>query len=51
MHTRLAGMNPICAVWNPMTQMIKLFTAASTQPCQHRLPTKIVEPMVSAQDR
>ena len=40
-----------CAVLNPMTQMIRLFAAASTQPSQHLLPTRIVENTVSAQDK
>jgi hypothetical protein len=35
-------MKPSCAVLNPMTQMIRLFAAASTQPSQHLLPTRIV---------
>src|ERR1700730_1479995 len=43
-------MEPSCAVLNPMTQMIRLFAAASTQPSQHLLPTRIVERIVSTQD-
>jgi len=44
-------MKPSCAILNPMTQMIRLFAAASTQPSQHLLPTRIVENTVSTQDR
>jgi hypothetical protein len=44
-------MKPNCAVLNPMTQMIRLFAAASTQPSQHLLPTRIVEQTVSTQDK
>jgi hypothetical protein len=44
-------MKPSCAVLNPMTQMIRLFAAASTQPSQHLLPTRIVEKIVSTQDK
>src|ERR1700693_834176 len=34
-----------------MTQMIRLFAAASTNPSQHLLPTRMVEKIVSAQDK
>lgn len=34
-----------------MTQMIRLFAAASTQPSQHLLPTRTVEQIVSTQDK
>src|SRR6185369_6448646 len=34
-----------------MTQMIKLFAAASTQPSQHLLPTRMVEKIVRTQDK
>ena len=34
-----------------MTQMITLLTAASTQPCQHLLPTRMVEQIVSTHDK
>ena len=34
-----------------MTQMIRLLTAAITQPVQHLLPTRIVEKTVSTQDK
>jgi hypothetical protein len=44
-------MKPSCAVLNPMTQMIRLFAAASTQPSQHLLPTRILEKTVSTQDK
>ncbi len=44
-------MKASCAVRNPMTQMTRLFAAASTQPSQCLLPTRIVEKIVSTQDR
>jgi hypothetical protein len=44
-------MKPSCPVLNPMTQMIRLLTAASTQPVQHLLPIRIVEKTVSTQDK
>src|SRR6266436_4559110 len=44
-------MKASCAVLNPMTQMIRLFAAASTQPSQHLLPTRIVEKIVRTQDK
>jgi hypothetical protein len=44
-------MNPNCAVFNPMTQMIRLFAPASTQPSQHLLPTRIVEITVGTHDK
>jgi len=44
-------MNPNWAVLNPITQMIRLFAAASIQPSQHLLPTRIVEITVSTQDK
>jgi len=44
-------MKPNCAVLMPMMHMMTLFTVANTQPSQHRRPTKIVEVMVSTQDR
>jgi hypothetical protein len=34
-----------------MTQMIRLLTAASTQPAQHLLPIRIVEKTVNTQDK
>jgi hypothetical protein len=34
-----------------MTQMIRLFAAASTQPSQHLLPTRMVETIVRTQDK
>src|ERR1700682_3237594 len=51
MQNRFTGMKPSCAVLNPMTQMIRLFAAANTQPSQHLLPTRIVEKTVSTQDK
>jgi hypothetical protein len=44
-------MKPSCPVLNPITQMIRLLIAASTQPVQHLLPTRIVEKTVSTQDK
>ncbi len=44
-------MKPSCPVLNPMTQMIRLLIAASTQPVQHLLPIRIVEKTVSTQDK
>src|SRR5437879_8840867 len=38
MQRRLAGTNPNCAVWTPMTQTTALLTAATTQPCQSFWP-------------
>jgi len=46
----LAGMNPNCEVRKPMTQMMMLLIAASIQPSQHRLPTRIVERIVKTQE-
>ena len=46
----LAGINPNWPVRNPMTQMTRLFTAASAQPSQQRRPTRIVERMVKTQE-
>ena len=34
MQKTLAGMNPNCAVRNPITQMMMLLTPASAQPSQ-----------------
>jgi hypothetical protein len=47
----LAGIKPNWAVLMPMTHMMTQFTAASSQPCQQRRPTKIVEIMVNTQER
>jgi hypothetical protein len=43
-------MNPVCSVRNPITHMMALLTAATTQPCQYRLPIRTVEPIVSTQE-
>jgi hypothetical protein len=51
MQNTLAGMNPNCEVLRPMRQMITLLIAASTHPSQHLLPTRIVEQIVSKQDK
>jgi len=44
-------MKPNCAVLIPIMQIITLFAAASTQPFQHLYPTRIVERIVSTQDK
>jgi hypothetical protein len=51
MQNTLAGMNPNCEVLRPMRQMTTLLIAASTHPSQHLLPTRIVEQIVSKQDK
>jgi hypothetical protein len=51
MQNILAGIKPNWAVLMPMMHMMTLFTVANTQPSQHRRPTRIVEMMVSTQDR
>jgi hypothetical protein len=51
MQNTLAGIKPNWAVLMPMMHMMTLFTVASSQPSQHRRPTKIVEVMVNTQDR
>jgi hypothetical protein len=51
MQNKFAGINPICCVRNPMTQMMTLFKAASAQPSQQRRPTRMVEAIVSKQER
>jgi hypothetical protein len=50
MQNMFAGMNPIWAVLNPMTQTTMLLMPANAQPSQHRLPTNTVEATVSMQD-
>src|SRR5580704_14779742 len=44
-------MKPSWPVLNPITQMIRLLTAAITQPVQHLFPTRIVEKTVRTQDK
>jgi hypothetical protein len=51
MQKTLAGMNPSCAVRNPITHMIMLLTPASAQPSQQRRPTKIVDVTVKMHER
>ncbi len=51
MQNKFAGMKPSCPVLNPITQMIRLLTAAITQPVQHLLPIRIVEKTVRTQDK
>ncbi len=51
MQNTLAGINPNWAVLMPMMHRMTEFTVASSQPCQQRRPTKIVEIMVNTQDR
>jgi hypothetical protein len=43
-------MNPVCAVRNPITQMITLLIAHRTQPSQQRRPSKMVDEMVRMQE-
>ncbi len=50
-QNRLAGMNPNCAVCTPITQMGKLFTAATASPIHSLQPTRIVESTVNRQER
>lgn len=50
MQKRFAGMNPICAVRSPITQMRALLTPATIQPCHIRRPIKIVERIVKKQE-
>lgn len=50
MQNKLAGMNPICAVFHPMKQRITLLIPARIQPSQHLRPTRMVETTVSTQD-
>jgi hypothetical protein len=51
MQNTLAGTKPSCAVRTPMTQMIALFTPDKIQPSQQRRPTRIVDTIVSTQER
>jgi len=51
MQKILAGTKPICAVLNPITQMMMLLTPAKAQPSQYRRPTKMVDATVSTQER
>jgi hypothetical protein len=51
MQKTLAGINPYWAVRNPITQMSTLLIAAKSQPFQQRLPIRIVEQIVSTQDK
>jgi|HubBroStandDraft_4_1064222.scaffolds.fasta_scaffold461107_1 hypothetical protein len=44
-------MKPSCPVLNAIKQIIRLLTAAITQPVQHLLPTRIVEKTVRTQDK
>jgi hypothetical protein len=43
MQKRFAGTKPNWAVCIPMKQMMTLFAAATTHPCQSFFPTKTVE--------
>jgi len=51
MQNTFAGMKPDCSVLIPMTQIITLLSAPSAQPSQRRRPTRIVEVIVSKQDK
>jgi hypothetical protein len=44
-------MKPVCAVRKAMTHMTKLLIAQSAQPSQQRRPSKMVDAMVSTQER
>jgi hypothetical protein len=45
-----AGMNPNCAVWNPITQTTTLLIPDKTQPSQQRRPIRTVEAIVNTQE-
>jgi hypothetical protein len=51
MQKIFAGMKPYWAVRKPITQISTLLTAARSQPFQQRLPTNMVEKIVSTHDR
>jgi hypothetical protein len=51
MQKTFAGTKPSCAVRTPITHMITLLTAASSQPSQQRRPTRIVDATVNRQER
>jgi hypothetical protein len=51
MQNTFAGMKPYWAVWKPIAQINPLFIAARIHPFQERLPTRIVEPIVSTHDK
>jgi len=51
MQNMFAGMNPNCAVRNPITHMMMLLTPANAQPSQHRRPTRTVDATVKMQER
>jgi hypothetical protein len=50
MQNKFAGMNPNCAVLNPMTHMMALFITPKSQPCQYPRPTRIVEVTVNTHE-
>ena len=41
-----AAINPVCAVFIPIRQMITLFAPATIQPCHNRRPTRMVDTTV-----
>jgi len=51
MQNRFAGMNPNCAVRNPIRHMMMQLAPANAQPSQYRRPTRIVDAMVKTQER
>jgi len=51
MQNIFAGMKPDCSVRMPMMHMITLLAAPSAQPSQRRRPTRIVDVIVSKQDK
>jgi len=51
MQKTLAGMNPSCAVRMPIMHITTQLAPASAHPSQHRRPTRIVDTIVSTQDK
>src|ERR1700676_3142752 len=49
-QNRLAGIKPVCDVFNAITQIRALFKPATSHPSQRLLPTRIVEPIVKTQE-
>jgi hypothetical protein len=45
-----AGMNPICAVFRPIKQMMMLFAPATIHPYHARRPIRTVETIVSTHE-
>jgi hypothetical protein len=51
MQNTLPGMKPSWSVLKPMMQTSMQLTPASAHPSQHRRPTRMVDEMVSMQDK